>query len=397
LAALDPVVTLASTYTGYASQGTFNSVAKDTGGTSAWKYLVWEANKPAGTELSLRLRTAQTQGALSAATWVNYTRTGLLITNPEARWIQYEATLRTDNALITPELQKVTIYYVNETITPPPPLPSRFYGEIYISDPVLQVGDLVHVHIGGVSSVITTAITSPAGITLTYQIDVPGDVSGTPDKEGGAEGDVITFTIGSRVVATGVWQSGTNTRLDFNSHSVTLQPGWNLVSFNLRPVSEAITDVLSSLAGDYDLVYAWSAPGQTWLKYDDIALSGDTLSRVDETLGFWIHITTTAQTLTVYGQVPATSDITLSGVGSGWNLVGYPSSVNRTLPEALSDHGVGAFTLVYAYRPSDLIDPWKLFDRAATYSNDLTELAPGWGYWIQTPITNTWMVRYANP
>ena len=335
LATHEPVVALASSYHGYVSQGTFTSSARDTGGTSAWKYLVWDATTPPQTGIALRVRTAATQGGLDAAPWMNYDRSGLLISNASSRWIQYGAALTTTNALTTPVLNRVTIYY-EPSSGQPVPLPSTFYGEIHIGDPAPQVGDLVQVQIGGVSRAITTAITSQAGVTLTYQIDVPGDVSGTPEKEGGAEGEVITFTIGSRVVATGMWHSGTNTRLDFHSTSIPLQTGWNLVSFNLRPVSTAITDVLSSLAGHYDLAYAWNAPGQTWLKYDDIAMSGDNLSHVDETLGFWIHITTTAPTLTVFGSLPTTTGITLSGAGSGWNLVGYPSSATRALPGALT-------------------------------------------------------------
>ena len=201
-------------------------------------------------------------------------------------------------------------------------MPSSFYGEIHVSDPEVHAGDLVQVQIDGVSRVITTAITSPAVNTLTYQIDVPGDVIGTPQKEGGAEGEAITFTINSRVVATGAWHSGTNTRLDFHSTSIALQPGWNLVSFNLIPVSTAITDVLSSLVGHYDLAYVLERHGPSVAQVRrSIAMSGDTLSHVDETLGFWIHITTTAQSLTVFGSPPTTTAITLSGAGSGWNLV----------------------------------------------------------------------------
>ena len=276
----------------------------------------------------------------------------------------------------------------------PPPLPSRFFGEIHINDPVLHEGDLVQVQIGGVSRVITTAITSQAGVTLTYQIDVPGDVSGTSEKEGGAEGEVITFTIGSRAVATSEWHSGTNTQLDFHSHSVALQPGWNLVSFNVIPVSRAITDVLSSLAGHYDLAYAWNAPGQTWLKYDDIAMSGDNLLQLDERQGFWIHITTTAQSLTVFGSLPTSTAIPLSVAGSGWNLVGYPSASNRTVSAALT--GID-FSLVYAYHAGDA-DPWKLFDRnGPPFVNDLSELAPGWGYWIRATAPTNWTVTYAGP
>ena len=286
-------------------------------------------------------------------------------------------------------------YLINSSAQPPV-LPHHCYGEIHVSDPVPQAGDLVQVQIAGVSRVITTAITSQAGITLTYQIDVPGDVSGTPEKEGGAEGEVITFTIGSRVVATSEWHGGTNTRLDFHSHSVTLQPGWNLVSFNLSPVSDAITDVLSSLTGYYDLVYAWDGASQQWFKYDDVPMSGDSLLQLNERQGFWLHVTgTQTRILTIYGRVPETTNLALA---TGWNLVGYPSSVARALPDALSGHGVGTdFSLVYAYHADVLTDPWKLFDRAATYSNDLMELSPGWGYWIQTTAANTWHVEYQAP
>ena len=328
--------------------------------------------------------TGPTHGSLTLNSDGSFTYTPVLnYTGPDS------FTYKANDGLI--DSNTATVAITINAGTPPVPLPSTFYGEIYIPYNPPLVGDPVQVQIDGVSHAITTAITSQAGITLTYQIDVPGDVNGSPEKEGGAEGEVITFTIGSRVVATGVWHSGTNTRLDFHASSAALQPGWNLVSFNLRPVSTAITDVLSSLAGRYDLAYAWNAPGQTWLKYDDIAMSGDNLSHVDETLGFWIHITTTAPTLTVFGSLPTTTGITLSGAGSGWNLVSYPSSATRALPGAL---GTVPFSLVYAYHANDA-DPWKLFDHnGPPFVNDLTEVTPGWGYWIQTPITSTWTIAY---
>ena len=387
--ALAPSEVLVDYGSSYRSSGNLTSVLITPPSGQQWDKFYTTDNRPAGTSVQYSILNTAGQPLITSVV------SGTSITSLGSVPIRLHADLTTSDPASTPVLHAWSVTSSSGTI--PPPLPSRFYGEIHI-EPVPQVGDLVQVQIGGVSRAITTAITSQAGITLTYQIDVPGDVNGSPEKEGGAEGEVITFTVGSRVVATGVWHSGTNTRLDFHSHSVTLQPGWNLVSFNVIPVSRAITDVLSSLAGHYDLAYAWNAPGQTWLKYDDIAMSTDTLSHVDDTLGFWIHITTTAPTLTVYGQVPATTtNITLSGAGSGWNLVGYPSQATRALPVALSDHGVGNFTLVYAYHASDTSDPWKLFDRNATYSNDLTELSPGWGYWIQTTMTNTWTIDYPGP
>jgi hypothetical protein len=247
-----------------------------------------------------------------------------------------------------------------------------------------------------VTRAITTTISVVSGGALTYKLDVPGDVVGTPEKEGGVEGDTITFSLNGRTVAAALWHSGTNTRLDFHSYGMSLLPGWNLVSFNLQPVSTAITDMLAGLSDQYDLVYAWDAPSQVWLKHDDIPMSSDTLNTLDETMGFWIHITTTAQTLSVAGSVPVMTSINLSAAGSGWNLIGYPSSESRNLPEALSGHGVGTdFSLVYAYRAADTADPWKLYDRGApVWSNDLLALAPDGGYWVQVSVTHTLTVTY---
>ena len=129
-----------------------------------------------------------------------------------------------------------------------------------------------------------------------------------------------------------------------NVHSISLLLGWNLVSFNLQPTSTAIADVLLPIAGNYDLVYAWDATGAhsgsgNWMRADNNPLSTDTLTAINEKMGFWIHMTT-ADTLDVYGSKPTTSSISLLNDVGGWNLVGYPSAGNHSLPEALSTHGV---------------------------------------------------------
>ncbi len=176
------------------------------------------------------------------------------------------------------------------------------------------------------------------------------------------------------------------------SYSVSLTTGWNLVSFDIHPTSTAVVDVLSTLGSSFDLVYAWNAGTSSWMKYDPSMGYGDTLSALDETMGFWIYMNT-ADTLVVSGTLPTTSNITLK---TGWNLVGFPSAVNLTLPEAFSGHGVGTdFSLVYAYHADDTTDQWRLFDRSSPeWANDLTELAPGWGYWVKVSADHIWVVAH---
>jgi hypothetical protein len=83
----------------------------------------------------------------------------------------------------------------------------------------------------------------------------------------------------------------------------------------------------------------------------------------------------------------------------GWNLVAYPSNTAGNLPSVLSDQGVGTdFSMVYAYHPEDAEDVWKIYDTSAPpFINDLTQLAPGFGYWIKVNADRTWVVEYGVP
>ncbi len=117
----------------------------------------------------------------------------------------------------------------------------------------------------------------------------------------------------------------------------------------------------------------------------------NSLKNLDEKMGFWIRVNG-AQTLAVSGTVPGTSSIAVS---TGWNLVGFPSSASLDLPGAFSDHGLGDFSLAYAYHASDTADPWKKFDPLMPINlNDLKLLASGWGYWVDAGGAHTWDVGY---
>jgi len=172
---------------------------------------------------------------------------------------------------------------------------------------------------------------------------------------------------------------------------VPLACGWNLVSIPVSPASTVITDVLSIIEGKYDLVYGYDASdaADPWKKFNTAAPSFlNDLTDIDETMGLWIRATE-AVTLTVSGSVPSSTDISLY---TGWNLVGYPSQTTRPIDEALASID-GKYDLVYAYDAWDAADPWKKYNTAAPpFLNDLTEMGPGWGYWIRVSEDCTWTV-----
>jgi hypothetical protein len=236
-----------------------------------------------------------------------------------------------------------------------------------------------------------TATTNPTGLSVDFTYD------GLPFPPTNAGSYAVVGTVNE------LNYSGTasGTLVILPTHSIPLVVGWNLISFNVHPTSTAIATVLADISDHYDLVYAWDATGAhsgsgNWIKYAPSSPFGNTLSNLDETMGFWIHMTA-ADTLDVVGSIPTTTNINLSYTVGGWNLVGYPSSVNSALlPAPLVDHGVGIdFSLIYAYHAYDTGDLWKLFNwTGLPIANDLKFLSPGWGYWIKVSVTHTWDVEY---
>ncbi len=165
---------------------------------------------------------------------------------------------------------------------------------------------------------------------------------------------------------------------------ISLHPGWNLVSLPLQPVNPAIEQVLASITGSYDTVFGWDAASQAWRMFDNNPITPETLTELDEKVGFWIHMTSGAS-LVVTGTVPTPPGASL--VLGVWNLVGFQEAAPRPVASAVPD----SVSLIFGFNAADLSDPWKMFDRSApAWVNDLTELTPGWGYWVYGTASDSW-------
>jgi hypothetical protein len=246
----------------------------------------------------------------------------------------------------------------------------------------------------GQSVALNGSATCAAVDTCSYAWDLDGN--GLYNDATGASINVVWYATGPHTVGLQVTDddgvSATDTatvNINPDTQNIALVAGWNLISFRLHPTSTAIADVLSSINGNYTLVYGWNG---NWVRYDPSVGYGNTLSNLDETMGIWIKMNT-AGTLTINGAAADTTNISLK---SGWNLVGCPASGSMVLPDAFSLNGLGSdFTLVYAYHASDTSNPWKKFDLSGpAYANDLSQLDPAYGYWINSGGAHTWSVDY---
>ena len=175
-----------------------------------------------------------------------------------------------------------------------------------------------------------------------------------------------------------------------NNLSIPLESGWNLV--NIQSTGSDISQLLGSIAGHYDLVYAYDAcdVADSWKKYDTNAPPfANDLTHIDVGAGLWIHMTA-ADTLELNQRAANPTTIPLC---RGWNLVGYPSTQPLPVADALASID-GAYELVYSYNATDTDDPWQKYDpKAPPFANDLTEMGAGQAYWIKVKQEMDWTIR----
>jgi len=70
---------------------------------------------------------------------------------------------------------------------------------------------------------------------------------------------------------------------------IELKTGWNLIGYNSLD-SQPIADALSSISGNYNIVWAYDASDTTdpWKKYDSGAPFGNDLANMEPGKGYWI-------------------------------------------------------------------------------------------------------------
>ncbi|MFQ5593658.1 MAG: RHS repeat-associated core domain-containing protein [Anaerolineae bacterium] len=178
--------------------------------------------------------------------------------------------------------------------------------------------------------------------------------------------------------------------------NIPLTTGWNLISLPLEPPDTDPAAVLSSIAGQYNLAYAYDGcdAADPWKLYDPAAPPpANDLTAIDHRIGLWIEMTADA-TLDVAGTQPTSTDIPLC---EGWNLIGYPLDEAWPVAEALASIE-GKYDLIFAYDPTDVADPWEVFEVGVpAWSNDLQVMQAGRGFWVHATEDVTLTIAKPEP
>ena len=165
------------------------------------------------------------------------------------------------------------------------------------------------------------------------------------------------------------------------SYAITLHDGWNLISFPLIPSDTSVENLLDSISGNWDTVkwYDPSDQADHWKSYR-MGMSTNDLTDIDNTMGFWLHVTDSTDDLVIYGTEPVIINISLS---AGWNLVSYPCNTTDIVANAL--WGTGA-------------DRVECYDGSSSYliseMGPAEMMMPGNGYWVHVSADSIWAVDY---
>lgn len=182
-------------------------------------------------------------------------------------------------------------------------------------------------------------------------------------------------------------ESKTITIVLYNATLMDLQSGWNLISLPRVQTDTNIVTVLQSIDGSYNSVWRYNITdyNDQWKLYHVLKPSYmNDLSRLNHTIGFWIHITDPeGTTLVVLGdELSAEQHISLH---PGWNLVGFPSKSNKTRNVALDNINFGSdVDSIWTYNAST--QKWVELDDVLDY------FEVGQGYWLHSKVTKVWNV-----
>jgi hypothetical protein len=102
--------------------------------------------------------------------------------------------------------------------------------------------------------------------------------------------------------------------------------------------------------------------------------------------GYWINSVEEIN-LTLNGTMSVPNFIELR---SSWNLVGFPLNITQPIAEAIGSSAPN-FITIHKYEPLSS-DPWKIYSTTSP-DNDLLEMEPNYGYWINMNGSAIWILN----
>lgn len=270
-------------------------------------------------------------------------------------------------------LEEETVFTNTSCIIQPTPYFSETYGSVLISGANAPIGSVVQALNPRGETVGCFTVTDEGlyGFMRIYG----EDPSAVPPIPGMRNGEIVSYSVnGAPAVASPLfyWSDDHavhNVNLNagnVSGQSILLQPGWNLISFNVEPPAPIVSSVLQSVASRYDRVL-----GENGIYVPSLPPEFNTLKELHSATGYYLRVTgTTSVSLLVEGIAQACSEP--KELHAGWNWIGAPCEVTPTATALLSIEG----------HYQRVLSLNKTYDPALPAFSTLKSLIPGEGYLI---------------
>jgi hypothetical protein len=254
-------------------------------------------------------------------------------------------------------------------------------GQVTIDGEVAGSGDVVAVYVGSELRGKHEVIISGGVAWVNTQVNAKGGEETISFKVWDSSTGVTHEKSGTSAVITTGGAIGSSTSplmiemKDSETQTLSLNAGWNLVSFYVEASDMSAATVLAPISGSLLQIKNLQS------SYDPgIPSFLNTLSSLSVKDGYWVKVSEDVS-LDVEGTVPTGASIS---VNEGWNLVGYPRSSGEGAAGELASLGS---TVVQIKNLQSSYDP-----SIPSFLNTLSTMAPGSGYWLKVSADGTWTV-----
>jgi hypothetical protein len=165
------------------------------------------------------------------------------------------------------------------------------------------------------------------------------------------------------------------------SATITLGNRWNMVSLPIQPTDNRSEQVLSSINGKFQAVYAFNSETQTYQSFIPGATS-NSLSTLDAGRGYWFYMNEPVS-LKITG-TKASSSVNLS---ANWNLVGFNRTSSMNIVQATSSIS-SKLSVIYHFDNATQSYQGYFPSQASA----LESLDPGKGYWFFVSDNVQWQL-----
>ena len=170
--------------------------------------------------------------------------------------------------------------------------------------------------------------------------------------------------------------------------NISIVSGWNLIAVPCSAKNQSVTSILSTISGNFVSIHSYDALNTTdhWKSYNPSLPSWvvNDLADIRTDKGYWLKSLSGAY-LAVNGTIQKPATITLY---NGWNLVSFISNQSMNISLALSSIS-GKYSLLSAYNTTTL--SFIIYESAVS-NNNLSELSPDRGYWINATTNADWVI-----